>query len=74
MLRSLLEQYARQARQLSDAVALLGRHDEIGPELVGLLKRITRLRELCGEAESKLARYVHQENREAKEDGEEGAA
>jgi hypothetical protein len=72
MLRSLSEQYARRAR-LSDAVALLGRHEEIGPEL-GLVKRITRLRELCGEAEAKLARYIQQENREAKRDGEEGAA
>lgn len=67
-LRSLSEQTARRARGLSDAVALLGRHDEIRPELVGLLRRITRLRELCGEAEANLARYIHRENHEAKAD------
>jgi hypothetical protein len=74
MLRSLSEQYARRACELSDTVARLGRHEEIGPELVGLLRRITQLRELCGEAEAKLGRYVQQENGEAKEDGEEGVA
>ncbi|HKE21508.1 MAG TPA: hypothetical protein VKB88_03900 [Bryobacteraceae bacterium] len=74
MLRSLSEQYARRARELSDTVARLGRHEEVGPELVGLLKRITQLRELCGEAEAKLARYVQQENHAAKEGGEEGVA
>ena len=47
MLKSLSEQYARRARELSDSVALLGRHDHISPELLGLLDRIKRLRELC---------------------------
>jgi hypothetical protein len=69
MLRSFTENYARRARELSDAVALLGRHGEAGPEFAGLLQRIRRLRELCGEAEEELSRYLLREQRNDKGQG-----
>ena len=69
MLKSLSEQYAQRARELSDSVALLGRHDHISPELLGLLERIKRLRKLCGDAEEKLEHYVQQEQCGAKREG-----
>jgi hypothetical protein len=69
MLKSLSEQYAHRARELSDAVALLGRHDHIGPELLVLLKRIRQLRELCGDAERKFERYVEQEDSNSRGEG-----
>ena len=70
MLKSLSEQYARRAREFSDAVALLGRHDSVGPEFMRLFKKIKRQRELCDDAEDKLERYVQQLIAES----EEGAA
>ena len=39
MLKSLLEQYARRAREFSDSVALLGRHNSVGPDVLKLLRR-----------------------------------
>jgi hypothetical protein len=70
LLKSLSEQYARRARQFSDSVALLGRHNSVGPEVMKLFKKIQRQRELCGDAEQKLERYIQQEI----EDPEAGAA
>ena len=61
MLKSLSEQYARRAREFSDAVALLGRHDSVGPDVLKLFKKIKRQRQLCGDAEEKLERYIQQE-------------
>jgi len=61
MLKSLSEQYARRAREFSDAVALLGRHDSVGPDVLKLFKKIKRQRQLCGYAEEKLERYIQQE-------------
>jgi hypothetical protein len=61
LLKSLSEQYARQAREFADAVALLGRHNSVGPEVLKLCKKIKRQRELCGDAEKKLERYLRQE-------------
>ena len=61
MLKSLSEQYARQAREFADSVALLGRHTSAGPEILKLCKKIKRQRELCGDAEKKLERYIRQE-------------
>ena len=60
LLKSLSEQYARRAREFSDAVALLGRHNSVGPEVLKLFKKIKRQRELCGDAEQKLERYMQQ--------------
>ena len=60
LLKSLSEQYARQAREFADAVALLGRHNSVGPQVLKLCKKIKRQRELCGEAEMKLERYIHE--------------
>jgi len=66
LLKSLSEQYARQAREFADAVALLGRHNSVGPEVLKLCKKIKRQRELCGDAEKNLERYIHEiENPEA---------
>ena len=61
LLKSLSEQYARRAREFADAVALLGRHNSVGPEVVKLCKKIKRQRELCGDAEKELERYIRQE-------------
>jgi hypothetical protein len=61
VLKSLSEQYARRAREFSDSVALLGRHNSVGPEVLKLFKKIKRQRELCGDAEEKLERYIQQE-------------
>ena len=61
MLKSLTEQYASRAREFSDSVALLGRHNSVGPQFVKLLKKIKRQRELCGDAEERLQRYIQQE-------------
>lgn len=62
MLKSLSEQYARRAREFADAVALLGRHDSVGPEVLKLFEKIQRQRELCSDAEKKLERYIEQKN------------
>lgn len=70
MLRSLSEQYAGRAREFSDSVALLGRHSSVGPEMLKLFEKIKRQRQLCGDAEEKLERYLQQEIA----DSEEGAA
>ena len=61
LLKSLTEQYASRAREFSDSVALLGRHNSVGPQFVKLLKKIKRQRELCDHAEGRLQRYVQQE-------------
>jgi hypothetical protein len=61
LLKSLSEQYARQAREFSDVVALLGRHNSVGPEVLKLFKKIRRQRELCGSVEEQLERYIQQE-------------
>ena len=61
MLKSLLEQYAHRAREFSDSVALLGRHNSVGPDVLKLFKKIKRQRELCGDAEEQLERYMQQE-------------
>jgi hypothetical protein len=61
LLKSLSEQYARRAREFSDAVALLGRHNSAGPEVLKLFKKIQRRHELCSDAEEKLERYIQQE-------------
>jgi len=61
LLKSLSEQYARRAREFSDSVALLGRHNSIAPEILKLFKKIKRQRELCVDAEEKLERYIERE-------------
>jgi len=56
----LTELYARRAREFSDAVALLGRCRDIGPEVVALMQEIRRRRGLCFEAAEALERYVQE--------------
>ena len=60
MVRRLLELYALRAREFSDAVARLGRHQQIGPETLGLIQEIERLRGLCDAAAAELDRYISQ--------------
>lgn len=66
LLKSLSEQYARRAREFSDSVALLGRHNSIGPDVLKLFKKIKRQRELCRAAEKKLERYIQQDVEDSK--------
>ena len=61
LLKSLSEQYAHRAREFADAVALLGRHNSVGPEVLKLCKKIKRQRELCGDVEKQLERFIQQE-------------
>ena len=61
MLKSLSEQYARRAREFADSVALLGHHNSVGPKVLKLCKKIKRQRELCGDAEKQLERFIRQE-------------
>jgi hypothetical protein len=58
--RQVIERYAIRAREFSDAVALIGRHQQITHEFLGLLREIKRLRELCDEAAAELDRLVSQ--------------
>jgi hypothetical protein len=60
-LKLLSEQYALRAREFADAVALLGRHNSVGPQVLKLCKKIKRQRELCGDAEKQLERFIQQE-------------
>ena len=60
MLRKIVEVYALRARQYSDAVARLGRHDHMSPELLALVSEIKRLRALCDEAAGELDQYMSQ--------------
>ena len=60
LLKSLSEQYARQAREFADAGALLGRHNSVGLDVLKLFKKIKRESELCRDAEEKLERYIKQ--------------
>jgi len=61
LLKSLSEQYARRAREFADAVALLGRHNSVGPEVLKLCKKIKRQRELCGGVEKQLEQFIRRE-------------
>jgi hypothetical protein len=63
LLRKIVEVYALRARQYSDAVARLGRHDRTGPELSALVNEIRRLRALCDEAAGKLDQYISQDGK-----------
>ena len=60
MVRKLVELYALRAREFSDAVARLGRHQQIGPETFGLIQELERLRGLCDAAAAELDRYISQ--------------
>ena len=62
MLRELVEIYARRAREFSDTVARLGQHNQIGPEISGLIIEIRRKGGLCSEAAEELDRYLEQES------------
>lgn len=58
MLKSLSEPYACRAREFSDTVALLGRHNSVEPEVVKLLLEIKRQLALCVDAEERLEHYM----------------
>jgi len=60
LLQKILEIYALRAREFSDGVACLGRHDQIGPEFIALIDEIKRRRGLCDEAAAELDRYISQ--------------
>ena len=60
MVRKLVELYALRAREFSDGVACLGRHDQIGSEFLGLIDEIKRRRGLCDAAATELDRYISQ--------------
>ena len=53
-----MAKYARRAREFSDTVALLGKYDEVTPELLKLLTEIRRRRVLCVDAEEKIEQYL----------------
>jgi hypothetical protein len=61
MLQPLLEAYARRAREFSDAVACLGRHQRIGPETLKLMQEIKKRLALCDAAAAALDRYISAE-------------
>jgi hypothetical protein len=52
--------YACRAREFSEAVALLGRHHDVGPEVLSLIEDINRRLALCFEAAEKFEEYVKQ--------------
>jgi hypothetical protein len=52
--------YARRAREFSETVALIGRHRDVGPEVLLLIEDIKRRRGLCFEAAEKFEEYVKQ--------------
>lgn len=58
--RQAIELYALRAREFSDAVAGLGRDQQIERELILLLREIKRLRALCDEAAVELDRHTSQ--------------
>ena len=60
MLQDLVRLYAIRAREFSDAVASLGRHDHIGPEFLGLLSEIDRRHAICNAARDELNLYIDQ--------------
>jgi hypothetical protein len=69
MLKSISEQYARRAREFADLVALLGRHNSVGPEVLKLCEKIKRQHQLCGYAEKKLERYIQQQTENSESAG-----
>jgi hypothetical protein len=62
--RQAIELYAIRAREFSDAVAGLGRH-QIERELSVLLREIKRLRGLCDEAAAELERQSYKADESA---------
>jgi hypothetical protein len=65
MLRELLRVYAMRAREFSDAVAALGKHDHLGPGFLTLIKEIRERQQLCVSTCEKLDQYIEQEGRAA---------
>jgi hypothetical protein len=60
VLRKILELYALRAHEFSDAVARLGRHHQIGPELLAVIHETKKLRGLCDAAAEELDQYISQ--------------
>jgi hypothetical protein len=69
MIRHLMTNYAIRARVFCEAVARLGSHDQIDPELLGLLGEIFSLHDDCIKAGNELKFYVER----VRSPGEEGA-
>jgi hypothetical protein len=63
MWRKLTEDYARRARELSDAVAHLGKHVEIRPDTLNLLTEIEEKQVLCTKAGDEVKRYAKEHGR-----------
>jgi hypothetical protein len=68
--RQAIELYAMRAREFSDAVARLGRHQHTfsRQEFLGLLCEINRLHGLCGEAAAEVDRHVSETESAVTED------
>lgn len=67
--RSLTEQFARTAREFSDAVARLGRYKDVEPEqLLGPLEEVKLRHRLCAEAEESLELSLRRNGHRAKVD------
>ena len=60
MWRTLVQSYARQARELSDQVARLGQYDDVGPGLLEVLEEIKRRQALYQKSYDALERYVRE--------------
>jgi hypothetical protein len=58
MLQRLIGLYAMRSREFADAVALMGKHQQITQEFLELLGEIKRLRELSDEAAAELDRHI----------------
>jgi hypothetical protein len=50
-------------------VAVLGRYNHVGPEVLKLFKKIKRRRALCGDVEEKFEGYIQEENENSKARG-----
>jgi|SRR5215831_14158748 len=60
MLHELLRLYAIRAREFSDAVAHLGRHDHVGSEFWSLVKEIKKRQQSCISTGEELDRFIEQ--------------
>ena len=60
MLHKIVEVYALRAREYSDAVARLGQHDHMSPELLALVREIKKRRALCEETAGEFDQYISQ--------------
>jgi hypothetical protein len=64
MWRDLVTAYALRAREFSDAVAKLGKHEDADPEFINLMIEIKRRMAICQEAADELDRHIERQHRE----------